>query len=127
MDHGGGSLLGVCQDELFGGNSIGLIDIRKAFKDVWTDEISSNNPPFEVVAFDTCIMSTYETAVSLEGIARYMVASQESIWGKVMFNYNGLLEGLSVNPTMNGEELGKLICDTYKQDSEIFAYIIKML
>lgn len=115
VDHGGGSLSGVCQDELFDGRMIGLSDIRKAFKEVWGT--SDNNPPFEVVAFDTCVMSTYETAVCLEGISRYMVASQESIYGSVMFEYTGLLNGLSANPAMNGAELGKIICDTYRNDA----------
>lgn len=114
VDHGGGSLSGVCKDE-FTGRMIGLTDIRRAFNDVFGN--SSNNPPFEVVAFDTCVMSTYETAVSLEGIARYMVASQESIWGDVMFEYTGLLNGLSANPAMNGAVLGKIICDTYREDA----------
>ena len=92
-----------------------LKDMRDAFKEVWGD--SPQNPPFDVVAFDTCVMSTYETAVALEGTARYMVASQESIWGHVMFEYTGLLEQLSNNPTMNAENFGRIICDTYKDDT----------
>lgn len=113
-DHGGGSLVGVCQDEYTDGRTVGLKDIHDAFNTVWGNSIT--NPPFEVVALDTCLMSTYEMAVSLKGIAKYMVASEESIVSRVMFEYTGLLNGLSKKPKMSGKELGQVICDTFWQD-----------
>ena len=113
VDHGSGSVGGVCLDP-YTKNTIGINDIKTAFNSVYGS--SEKNPPFEVVAFDTCLMSTYETAVALKGISKYMVGSQESIFGKVMFEYTGLLNQLSQNPAMNGAQLGKVICETYKND-----------
>lgn len=127
VDHGAGSLFGVCFDQNLekGRNlthaqtfeySLKLKGIRDAFKEVWG--VSDNNPPFEMIAFDACNMATYETALALEGITRYMAASQETMWGKVMFEYTGLLSRLSADPGMTGAELGKVLCDTYEQDAE---------
>ncbi len=114
VDHGGGSLRGVCKDEYTNGQMLGLKDMKKAFDEVFGN--STKNPPFELVAFDTCLMSTYETAVALKGTARFMTASQEEIFSKIMFEYTGFLSELSANPNMNGEALGRIICDTYYQN-----------
>lgn len=113
VDHGGGSLVGVCQDSYTNDKkTLSIKDIRDAFSEVWNP--STEEPPFELVAFDTCLMSTYETAVALKGTARYMVASQEVINGKNMFEYTGFLSRLSKKPQINGAELGRIICDTYR-------------
>lgn len=120
VDHGGGSLKGVCSDAYAAKkDSLDLVEMRKAFAEVWqtSPETTMNNPPFDVVAFDTCIMGTYETAVALEGIASYMVASQESIYGVVMFEYDQLLTQLSQNPAMSAQDFGRAICDTYMNDA----------
>lgn len=114
VDHGNGSLDGVCSDAYGGGDMLNLIEMRSGFENVFGK--SADNPAFELVGFDTCLMSTYEAAIALEGVARYMVASQESIWGPVMFEYTGLINGLAANPAMSGANLGRVICDTYVQD-----------
>lgn len=113
VDHGGGSIGGVCLDA-YAKHDININDIKTAFNSVYQN--SKTNPPFEVVAFDTCLMSTYETAVDLKGTAKYMVGSQESMWGATMFEYTGLISQLSQNPAMNGVQLGKIICNTYQED-----------
>lgn len=114
-DHGGGSLYGVCLDEYIKNQMLSLNNMRNAFKAVY--ESSLDNPPFELVGFDACLMSTYETAVALKDVARYMVASQEPIISRVMFDYTGFLSALSAKPSMSGAELGMVICDTYRQDA----------
>ena len=120
VDHGGGSLTGVCSDQYTmnesnpDGHMLGIKDIHDAFDAVWGS--SETNPPFELVAFDTRLMSTYETAMALRETAHYMVASEEETYGKVMFDYTGFLSELSTKPTMNGGELGRVICDTYRND-----------
>ncbi len=126
VDHGNGSLWGVCSDKNLGEELhltneqtfeylLNLKGINDAFTEVFGS--SKKNPPFEVIAFDTCLMGTYETALSLEGLARYMVASEEPIYGVVMFNYTDFINALSKNPAMGGAKLGKVICDTYYNDS----------
>lgn len=117
VDHGGG-IGGVCYDE-YTKNMLSLNEIQDAFKSV---QGGWNNPaekPFEVVAFDACIMSVYETAVAIQDSANYMVASQESTMGKVMFGYTDLLNELSKKTSMSGKELGKVICNITWEDSKV--------
>ncbi len=120
VDHGVTALYGlygICKDA-YTGNALSLQDIQSAFsnvKDGWTNP---EDKPFEVVAFDACVMSVYETAIAVKDAANYMVASQEETVGKVMFGYTGLLNELSSNPAMSGAELGRVICKTYWDDSK---------
>ena len=115
-DHGGG--FSICSDE-YTKNIIALSDIEQAFNDVRSGWTNSDEKPFEVVAFDACLMSTYEAALALEKNANYMVASQETTFGKGNMSYTALLNELSKNPTMSGKELSKIICNTGWKDSKI--------
>ena len=108
-DHGGGSAIGVCLDERTG-NLLSLNDVRTAFTSVY--EPSAENPPFELIGFDACLMATYDTVSSLEGLARYVTGSEEVEPG-VGWNYTGWVSALAENPAMGGGKLGKAICDTY--------------
>ena len=108
-DHGGGSVIGLCRDGRTG-NSLSLNDLTQAFGSVYGAE--SNNPPFEMIGFDTCLMATYDTINALDGFARYVVASEETepLLG---WNYESWVGSLANNPAMNGARLGKEICDSY--------------
>ena len=59
-------------------------------------------------------MATLDTANTLSGLAQYMVASQELEPGNG-WEYTGWVGALGANPSMNGAELGKIICDTYME------------
>ena len=108
-DHGGGSVFGLCQDERTN-NTLSLNEVRDAFVSVY--DADPENPPFEIIGFDTCLMGTYEMANNLYGLSRYMVASEEAEPGNG-WEYTGLLTALGNNPAMGGDALGKVICDTY--------------
>ena len=75
-NHGGGSVAGAAFDENYGYDSLTIDEMRKAFMNVY--ELSENEPPFEMVGFDTCLMATIDVADSLKDIASYLVASQET-------------------------------------------------
>lgn len=120
VDHGVtylGGLSGVCSDE-YTDNHLSLKAIQDAFATVKNGWSNPEEKPFEVVAFDACVMSAYETAQAVKDAANYMVASQEETIGCVMFGYTDLLNDLSKNPSMSGAELGKVICQTYWNDSK---------
>ena len=108
-DHGGGSAAGVCWDERTG-NLLSLNDIHDAFTAVYG--ASTENPPFELIGFDACLMATYDTVNALEGITRYVTASEEVEPG-IGWNYTGWLGALAENPAMGGNGLGQVICNTY--------------
>ena len=109
-DHGGGSVTGVAFDEIYGYDSLTLDEIHQAFSEVYT--LSESNPPFELVGFDTCLMATIDMADSLRDIAHYMVASEEVEPGGGWY-YNDWLAQLAADPSMDGSQLGRIICDTY--------------
>lgn len=109
-NHGGGSLSGVAFDETFGNDSLSLPEIYSAVASACT--LSREDPPFDVVGFDACLMATVDTAYMLEDCARYLVASEETEPG-CGWNYSQWLYALGCDPAMNGAELGRVICDSY--------------
>lgn len=113
-DHGGGSAFGLCFDERTG-DPLSLNEIHDAFAAVFNN--SPENPPFEVVGCDTCLMATYELANDLYGFSKYMVASEELEPGNG-WEYTGLLTALAENPAMSGAGLGQKICDSYYKGCE---------
>ena len=108
-DHGGGSAGGVCYDE-HTGNALSLNDIRDAFTDIY--DAAPEDPPFELIGFDACLMATYDVANTLYGFTRYMTASEETIPGNG-FAYDLWVDALAKESSMDGAELGEVICDTY--------------
>ncbi len=105
-DHGGGSLFGICVDELYDGDSLSLKEVKTAITDAKT--------PFELVGFDACLMSTLETAEVFQGYGHYMVASEETEPG-TGWDYVAWLEYLSENAGCSGKELGRTIVDSYME------------
>ena len=108
-NHGGGSVGGICYDERTQ-HALSLNDLTQAFSAVYGK--STDNPPFEIIGFDACLMATYDTINSLDGFARYVVASEEVEPG-LGWNYTGWLGALANNPAMGGAKIGKEICDSY--------------
>lgn len=108
-NHGGGSAAGVCFDERTG-NALSLNDIRQALAQ--TSGADAAQPPFELVGFDACLMSTYATLNTLHGYTRYVVASEETEPGNG-WNWTGWVQALADHPEMGGAKLGKCIADTY--------------
>lgn len=108
-DHGGGSAVGVCLDERTG-SSLRLNDIRRAFAAVYP--AAPEDPPFELIGFDACLMATYDVANMLYGLARYMVASEEIVPSNG-WEYTAWVGTLGKNPAMGGAALGQVICDSY--------------
>lgn len=103
-DHGGGSLFGICLDELYGGDALSLKEVETAIVDA--------EVPFEVAGFDACLMSTLETAEVFQGYAHYMVASEETEPG-TGWDYIAWLNYLSDDTGCSGKDLGQTIVDSY--------------
>lgn len=109
-DHGGGSIGGVANDENYSFDSLSLREIKNSFKKVYT--ASADHPPFEIIGFDACLMATLDTASTLNGFARYMVASQE-VEPANGWQYTTWLNALGAHTSISPEALGKTICDSY--------------
>ena len=109
-NHGGGSVSGASFDELYGMDSLTLDEMYSAFSSVW--EPSAQTPPLELVGFDTCLMATVDVAATFSDLAHYLVASEEYEPGNGWY-YTQWAQALAQDPSMDGEELGKVICDAY--------------
>ncbi len=111
-DHGGGSITGVCFDELYESDSLSLAEINTALSDVY-DKMTDK---FEFIGFDCCLMATAETANILATYARYLYASQELVTD-TGWDYQTIGTYLAQNPECDGGELGQIVADSYFSDS----------
>ncbi len=109
-NHGGGSVSGASFDELYGFDSLTLDEMYAAFSSVW--EPSAENQPLELVGFDTCLMATVDVANTFSDLAHYLVASEETEPANGWY-YSQWVGALAQDTSMDGAELGKVICDAY--------------
>ena len=115
-NHGGGSVDGAAFDELYGGDSLTLDEMSSAFGSVY--DLFAEEPPFEMVGFDTCLMATVDVANTFAHVGKYLVASEELEPGNGWY-YTGWLDALSQDPSMDGSQLGQEICDSYVTGCEM--------
>lgn len=72
-NHGAGPLLGYGVDELHGGDSLLLLEMRQALRS--SPFVGDNR--LEWLAFDACLMANLEVALMMAPHAKYMFASEE--------------------------------------------------
>lgn len=112
-NHGGGSVGGVACDENYDFDALSLTEMDEAFSSVYAGQ----DTPLELVGFDTCLMSTLDTANVFKKYASYLVASEELEPGNG-WDYSGWLTEFANNTGMNGAQLGTSICDTFVNGCE---------
>ncbi len=117
-NHGGGSVAGAMFDETHFLDALKIDEIGNAFESTFGTSVTPDaEPPFEIIGFDACLMSTVDVASRLRTMGKYLVASEELEPGNGWY-YTGWLGALSENSDIGGEELGKAICDSYYADCE---------
>lgn len=106
-DHGGGySGFGIDENT---GKELEIKDISDAFA-------ASGTRPYNILAFDACLMGSIEVADKLSPYANYMVASEELVAG-MGYDYAAIGRALNLKPSITDEEMGRIISDAYvKQD-----------
>ena len=114
-NHGGGSVTGAAFDELHGLDSLDLSEMYQAFNAVWP--ANTADPALELVGFDTCLMATIDVAAVFQNFSKYLVASEEVEPGNGWL-YSGWLGALAQDPSMEGDDLGIAICNTYYEGCE---------
>lgn len=105
-NHGEGSLKGFGHDELYNNDTLTLDEMRQGF------ESANITKKFDLIGFDTCLMSTIETANLLSKYGTYMLASQETE-KQGGWNYEMFSKLSDVN--MTTEKLAKSIMNEYIQ------------
>lgn len=108
-DHGAGAF-GFAADDLYGGDSLTLKELRQAFEEVYPND--PGDPAFEIVGFDACLMASLETAEAMHGYGRYLAASEEIEPGEG-WDYTTWLNKLSGDPALNSAQVGRAIADSF--------------
>ena len=107
-NHGGGSIAGICVDEKWEYDRLYLSEIDAALAMV----LKETKARFEFIGFDACLMATVECANILATYADYMYASEEIEVG-YGWDYVAIGNYLGQNPGADGQELGKVVCDSF--------------
>jgi hypothetical protein len=110
-DHGGGSVSGYGHDEIFDyydGDSMTLDELQYA--------LELGGTTFEIVGFDACLMSTFETGYVLKDFADYMIASQKVEPGSGWY-YTDWLSVLGQNPSISSLDLARSLIDDYIENA----------
>ncbi|MCR4617371.1 MAG: hypothetical protein K5669_04185 [Lachnospiraceae bacterium] len=110
-DHGGGSISGVCMDELDNYDTLSLREIGNALG------AASLSAKFDFIGFDACLMGTVETANILEPYALFMYGSEETEPGSG-WDYSAIGSFLSQYPGADGAALGQVVCDSFLKACE---------
>ena len=114
-NHGCGSVSGAAFDELYELDSLTLDEMYAAFSSVWSP--SADEQPLELIGFDTCLMATVDVAYTFSDIAKYLVASEETEPANGWY-YSQWVGALAQDPSMDGAQLGEIICDAYMAGCE---------
>lgn len=107
-DHGGG-VTGFGLDSIFD-SEMTLADLQKAISKPIRKDV--NNPYFDIIGFDACLMASTEAASVFDGYGKYLAASEEVMPGDGL-NYSVWLNTLAENPTMNAAAVCREITDSY--------------
>lgn len=102
--HGGGSVYGFGQEELYKTDTLYLPDIASA--------LAGAGIKFDFVGFDAPLMGSLETAYMLEPYADYLIASEDTEPASGWY-YTDWLTWLSDNTSCDTVELGVQIVDDY--------------
>lgn len=105
-NHGGGSVSGASFDEIYDFDSIKIPELTQALS------ATDTGSKYELIGFDACLMATIDVADACDEFADYLVASEELEPG-CGWSYDVFMEKLAENTSINGAELGRIICDSY--------------
>lgn len=96
---------GAIQDET-SGSFMSLTDLAGAVRDAGVD--------IDLINFDACLMAMYEVAYEFDGLADYLVFSEETEPGDGD-PYDTILADLAADPAMSAAELADVIVDRYDE------------
>lgn len=116
-NHGGGSIKGACNDMNTGGALL-MREMEYALMQ-GTSKITDK---FEFIGFDACLMGCVETANLMVPYADYFIGSEEIEHAKG-WNYTTIVNSLVDNSDMTGDEIGKIIVDSFMEATNDIEYL----
>jgi hypothetical protein len=94
----------IVWDDTNGNDSLSLPEIRQAV---------SGAGGVNIIGFDACLMGMMETAIQMDGLADYMIASEDLEPGDG-WEYNLFLASLASNPNMTPQQLAAAVVNAYQ-------------
>ena len=107
-NHGGASF-GYGHDSIYGG-MMSLKDIREGIEGAY--EPNEKDPPFDIIGYDACLMSSLEVTHAMRGFASYYAVSEETEPGEG-WDYAPWLKAMTKDPTMSPAKVAQNIADSY--------------
>lgn len=107
-DHGSGAF-GYGKDDIYD-TTMSLGDIRKALESVCRPD--PENPYYDIIGFDACLMASVENAHMLYGYGKYLVGCEQTEPG-AGWSHDVYLQAMSEAPTMSPAAIGKSIADSF--------------
>lgn len=104
----------VSSDDLFN-SKLYMSDLQNVLQDIEGEARNFFGGKLNVLVFDACLMSMLENAYAFRNVAQVMVASQDLVPGRGM-RYDPWLAALTKEPTMNPENIGALIVNTFANE-----------
>lgn len=117
-NHGGGAF-GAEHDEIFD-DMLANKEIRECFEKIYP--VNVDNPPFELLGFDACLMASTEACNEFAGIAQYYVASEEIEMDG--WKNSKWVQDFANNPNWNGAQLGKAIIDAFMEKASQYSLLM---
>ncbi len=108
---------GVCLDENNNNDSITLAEMKGAIDHVFGE--NREEPVFDMVGFDACLMASVDVASVCSEFASYMAASEDSEPGDG-WAYHSILSQIAATPSVTMEQLGKLLCSSYLFNNAVY-------
>jgi hypothetical protein len=111
-DHGGG-VDGIAWDNSNNNNHLTLEELSLTFEKVFLS--STKSIIFDIIGLDACLMATIEVTNQIKDYAKYIIASEE-VEPSDGWPYDRILSKLSINPSMDGQQLATIIVSEYGVD-----------
>lgn len=111
FDHGAG-WVGWGGDEGNNHDGLRVSELGKALGDA--RQKAGREAPFDVVIFESCLMSSLEVARAVAPHAKYLAGSEEISYVGGGVYWKNFLTALSADPTIDELGLAKLFCDKWR-------------
>ena len=115
-DRGGGSLMGICNDDLFGSDALTLRELSQVIR-----SRPAASGTYELIGQCACLMSTIDSVSVFNGYTNYLVGSEEVELG-CTWDYTKIAQAIADDQDITGAELGKVIADGYYAQCEQIGY-----
>ena len=112
-DHGAGPAGGLLYDRIFRNDHLGMSDLHSALIQA---QQQLGDFHIDLLSIHACLMGTVELLAACQGVADYVICSEELVLSDSLRN-SFLLSELRENPDISNENLARLWLDAYQEET----------